>query len=72
MVLIGQSPPPGEPGARATFNPHHVDLEHRIEEFLEQALIASHERKISCDTTLHSVPCDTPRQAQAATTDLGR
>jgi hypothetical protein len=68
----GQSPPPGEAGARATFNPHYADLEHRIDEFLQQALVALHKRKISCDTTLHSAPCDTPRQAQAATTDLGR
>ena len=30
----GQSPPPGEAGARATFNPHYPDLERRIGEFL--------------------------------------
>lgn len=30
----GQSPPPGEAGARATFNPHYADLERRIGEFL--------------------------------------
>ena len=32
----GQSPPPGEAGARATFNPHYEDLERRIGEFLNQ------------------------------------
>jgi hypothetical protein len=32
----GQSPPPGEAGARATFNPHYEDLERRIAEFLSQ------------------------------------
>ena len=32
----GQSPPPGEAGARATFNPHYEDLERRIGEFLHQ------------------------------------
>jgi alpha-beta hydrolase superfamily lysophospholipase len=32
----GQSPPPGEAGARATFNPHYPDLERRIGEFLSQ------------------------------------
>ena len=32
----GQSPPPGEAGARATFNPHYLDLERRIGEFLNQ------------------------------------
>ena len=31
----GQSPPPGEAGARATFNPHYRDLERRIGEFLD-------------------------------------
>jgi alpha-beta hydrolase superfamily lysophospholipase len=31
----GQSPPPGEAGARATFNPHYPDLERRIGEFLK-------------------------------------
>ena len=30
----GQSPPAGEAGARATFNPHYPDLERRIGEFL--------------------------------------
>lgn len=30
----GQSPPAGEAGARATFNPHYRDLERRIGEFL--------------------------------------
>jgi hypothetical protein len=30
----GQSPPPGEAGARATFNPHYQDLERRIGEFI--------------------------------------
>lgn len=33
----GQSPPPGEAGARATFNPHYRDLERRIGEFLDRA-----------------------------------
>ena len=33
----GQTPPPGEAGARATFNPHYPDLERRIGEFLNQA-----------------------------------
>ena len=33
----GQSPPPGEAGARATFNPHYPDLERRIDEFLSVA-----------------------------------
>lgn len=32
----GQSPPPGEAGARATFNPHYWDLELRIGEFLNR------------------------------------
>lgn len=32
----GQSPPPGEAGARATFNPHYRDLERRIGEFLDK------------------------------------
>ena len=32
----GQSPPPGEAGARATFNPHYRDLELRIGEFLNR------------------------------------
>ena len=32
----GQSPPPGEAGARATFNPHYPDLERRIAAFLNQ------------------------------------
>ncbi len=30
----GQLPPPGEAGARATFNPHYPDLERRLGEFL--------------------------------------
>lgn len=68
----GQSPPPGEAGARATFNPHYADLEHRIDEFLERALIAAHERKISCKPSLHSRPCDKPRQDHAATSVLRR
>jgi predicted alpha/beta hydrolase family esterase len=33
----GQSPPAGEAGARATFNPHYRDLERRIGEFLDRA-----------------------------------
>jgi hypothetical protein len=32
----GQSPPAGEAGARATFNPHYPDLERRIGAFLDQ------------------------------------
>lgn len=32
----GQSPPAGEAGARATFNPHYRDLERRIGEFLDR------------------------------------
>jgi len=32
----GQSPPPGEAGARATFNPHYPDLERRVGEFLNR------------------------------------
>jgi hypothetical protein len=32
----GQSPPPGEAGARATFNPHYPELERRIGEFLNR------------------------------------
>lgn len=68
----GQSPPPGQAGARATFNPHYADMEHRIGEFLEQALVTAHERKNSCNTTQHSAPCDMPRQAQAATTGFRR
>ena len=32
----GQSPPVGEAGARATFNPHYRDLERRMAEFLDQ------------------------------------
>jgi hypothetical protein len=31
-----QSPPPGEAGARATFNPHFPDLERRIGGFLAE------------------------------------
>ncbi|MGI9153666.1 MAG: alpha/beta hydrolase [Rubrivivax sp.] len=38
----GQSPPPGEAGARATFNPHYPDLERRIGEFLSQVDGRSH------------------------------
>ena len=44
----GQSPPPGEAGARATFNPHYPDLERRIGEFLREvggrqvAAVATH------------------------------
>ena len=34
--VSGQSPPPGEAGARSTFNPHYADLEQRIERFLDQ------------------------------------
>lgn len=34
----GQSPPPGEAGARATFNPHYPDLERRIGEFLDRVV----------------------------------
>ena len=33
--VSGQSPPPGEAGARATFNPHFADLEQRIGRFLD-------------------------------------
>ena len=33
--VSGQSPPPGEAGARATFNPHYPDLERRIGLFLD-------------------------------------
>ena len=39
----GQSPPPGEAGARATFNPHYPDLERRIGEFLNR--IDGHHRE---------------------------
>ena len=35
-AYVAQSPPPGEAGARATFNPHSPDLERRIAEFLNQ------------------------------------
>jgi hypothetical protein len=31
----GQTPPPGEAGARSTFNPHYPDLERRIGAFLD-------------------------------------
>lgn len=34
----GQSPPAGEAGARATFNPHYPDLERRIGAFLDQVV----------------------------------
>jgi alpha-beta hydrolase superfamily lysophospholipase len=33
--VSGQSPPAGEAGARATFNPHYADLERRIGRFLD-------------------------------------
>ena len=39
----GQSPPAGEAGARATFNPHYRDLERRIGAFLDQVAV-HHER----------------------------
>lgn len=48
----GQSPPAGEAGARATFNPHYPDLERRIGEFLEEAQSGSarhrHRERITC------------------------
>jgi alpha-beta hydrolase superfamily lysophospholipase len=39
----GQAPPPGEAGARATFNPHYPDLERRIGEFLNR--VDGHQRE---------------------------
>ena len=44
----GQSPPAGEAGARATFNPHHADLERRIGEFLDR--VADRQPQVRYDT----------------------
>jgi alpha-beta hydrolase superfamily lysophospholipase len=44
--VSGQSPPPGEAGARATFNPHYPDLEQRIGQFLD-SVDTWRERKVA-------------------------
>lgn len=44
----GQSPPPGEAGARATFNPHYADLERRIGEFLDR-VVGRHREAAAAD-----------------------
>ena len=49
----GQSPPAGEAGARATFNPHYPDLERRIGEFLDG--VADRQPRVRYDTDLFGV-----------------